>query len=218
MNNTVILFDIDYTLFNVGKYREIVFGKLQELLPEVERVPQIANDAYEEMRKKGWFEVNRFTQELLKRISTDLDPKILEEVWKDTSFLSEALYEEAEEVLRELSEKGYTLGIFSSGENDFQRSKIAKIVHFFEEEHIHVHTLKDEKISEIVEKYKGKQVILIDDYIPVIEKAKQADSGIITMWMKRGRLSEMVAPSKEFPPDYIITNLKQLLPIADPVV
>lgn len=215
MQNNVILFDIDYTLFDVGKFRELVFQKFQELLPDVSDVPSIAMQSYDEIRESGWFEASRFTKQFLSHITTDIDPQVFEDVWSDTNLLKEALYPESEEVLERLSNDDFILGVFSSGTNAFQKSKIAKVAHFFEEEHLHIHEMKDEKLPDIVKKYDGKHIMLIDDYIPVIEKAKKADPDMTTVWIKRGRLSEKVAPSEAFPPDYVIENLRELLPIVE---
>lgn len=215
MENKVILFDIDYTLFDVGKFRNLVFAMFQQLLPEVQDVMAIAMQSYDEIRESGWFEASRFTKQFLSHIETDVSPKVFKDVWSDTALLEAALYPEAEEILEQLDNDGFTLGIFSSGTNAFQKSKIVTVARFFEEEHIHIHEMKDEKLPDIVRKYSGKQVMLVDDYIPVIEKAKQADPGMTTVWMKRGRLSEKVAPSQEFPPDYIVEDLRELLPIVE---
>lgn len=210
MENNIILFDIDYTLFNVGKYREAVFKKLEEFFPNASDFSATATQAYEEIRKEGWFDIKKFTTQLLTHIQTPVDRKILEDVWRDASLLEEAIYPEAFEVLETLSHEDFMLGIFSSGMVPFQKSKIKKIAHFFADEHIHIHELKNKNFPDIVKKYHSKKIVLVDDYIPVIENAKIVDTGIITVWIKRGKLSETVAPSLENVPDFTIENLREL--------
>lgn len=216
-NNLVILFDIDYTLFDVGKYRSLVFERFQELLPEVKGISEIAKKTYEEIRESGWFEIDRFTKQFLENITTQINGKILADVWRDSELLKESLYPEAEMVLRKLDSMNFILGIFSSGTVEFQKSKIDTISHFFKTEHVHIHGLKDEKFPEIITKYKGYRLILIDDYIPVLEKAKQTDKGMTTIWMKRGKLSQKVAPSDLYPPDFIVEDLEAILPLIERV-
>lgn len=213
MKNNVILFDIDYTLFDVGKYRELVFKKLSTFFPQTPDFFSIAEKTYEEIRQSGWFEKGRFTNQLIANLSLTHDSKELEDVWGDDVLLEDALYPEAVSVLSALNAENFTLGIFSSGYPEFQKSKIAKLAHFFAEEHIHIHEIKDTKLPAIVQKYHGRKIYLIDDYIPVIEKAKKTDPEITTIWIKRGRLSERVAPSKNYPPDYTIMTLRELLKI-----
>ena len=215
MSNNVILFDIDYTLFNTELYRDLVFHQLHAFFPESVNFNEIATEAYAKIRETGWFEIPKFTTELLTHFSKTVDKKLLEDVWKDKAILGKALYPEAIDVLTSLSKSHATLGIFSSGFLDFQKAKIVPLGHLFAEEHLHIHILKDEKMPEIIKKYQGKKIILIDDYIPVIEKAKKADPHITTIWIKRGRLADKVAPTADFPPDFIIENLKGLIPIVE---
>ncbi len=210
MKNSVILFDIDYTLFDVGKYRELVFAKLHTFFPEIPNFNEIAAQSYDEIRQTGWFTIPTFTKQLVAHISTKVLLKTLEDVWRDEKLLEEAIYPEAWGVLTLLTEWGYDLGIFSSGHWNFQKSKITKLAHFFKDEHIHIHALKDAELPRIIQKYEGKKVLLIDDYIPVIENAKKVDKHITAIWIKRGRLAEKVSPSLAYPPDYSIETLEEL--------
>lgn len=214
MTDKLILFDIDYTLFDVAKYRELVFAKLQELLPEIPDVPGLAIQAYDEMRTRGPFDPVIFTEQLYSNIPIPIEKQIAESLWWDEDILVESLYPETMEVIDTLSQQtGVSMGIFSSGVEKLQLGKIRKIAQYFATEHIHIDVMKDEKLPEILAKNKNKNVILIDDYIPVIEKAKQANNAVTAIWIKRGRLAAKFAPSDEFPPDYIIENLRELLPI-----
>ncbi len=217
MENSVILFDIDYTLFDVAKYRQVVFSRLHDFFPEIENFNEIAAQSYAQIRQSGWFEITRFTKQLLTHIHTRVDIHTLEDVWRDEALLAQSLYPESLPVLTTLSKLPVTLGIFSSGFWDFQKSKITKVAHFFEEEHIHIHILKDEKLPEMIKKYQGRHIIVIDDYIPVIQGAKKLDKAITTIWIKRGILSEKVSPSADFIPDYTIQTLDELLPIIEQI-
>lgn len=217
MNKKILLFDIDYTLFDVGKYRTEVFSKLKTYFPDVPNFMDIAMKSYDEMRQSGWFEVDRFTTQLLSHLSTTVERTVLEEVWAQKDIFTSCLYPETEEILVSLEKKNITLGIFSSGHEAFQKMKIETLAHFFENEHIHIHGLKDEKIPEIFKKYKEYEIILVDDYIPVIENAKKIKKDITAIWIKRGRLSERFSPSSQLPPDFIIETLRSLPEIVDSI-
>lgn len=205
----IILFDIDYTLFDTTKYRSLVFIKLQELLPDVAHVPQLAEESYEEIRKTSWFAIEKFKRAFLQHVP-GANPKIIERVWQDTTLLKESLYPEVTDVLEKLAQKHITFGIFSAGAASFQRSKLTELQHFFQDEHIHIHTIKENNLATVLEKYKDKQVFLVDDYLPIIEKAKKINAGVVTIWVKRGRFAAHFTPSADNPPDYTITDLSSL--------
>lgn len=212
--NKVILFDIDYTLFDVQKYRSLVFEKLQQIFPHVENVQELAMKAYDEIRQFGSFDPQTFSKQLLSYIDPSLDSGILEKLWWDKTTIDASIYPEAEDTLKQL-ENDFTLGIFSSGPPKFQSIKIDAIKNYFLSHHVHIHPLKDSIIPDIARKYKDTEIFVVDDYIPVLEKLKKEDSHITTVWIKRGRLAEQVAPSKDFTPDETIHTLFELVPLVD---
>ncbi len=210
MKNKVILFDIDYTLFDVGAYKENIFLRLQKYFPDTEDFLTIARDTYVEIRQEGWFDVKRYTNQLLTHAISTEDKKALEEVWSEPVLLSESIYPEAVSVLKDLTKQGVTLGIFSSGVVAFQKSKIAILSHFFQEKNIHIYGLKDQNLSEVLRMYKDETIILIDDFIPVIEKAKKEKVDLVAIWIRRGKFGEHMSPSENFSPDFTEDNLQNV--------
>jgi len=210
MKNKVVLFDIDYTLFNVGAYKENIFLQLQKYFPDVNDFLAIARDTYTEIRKDGWFDVTRYTNQLLTHVASIVDKKVLEDIWSEPMLLSDSIYPEAMDVLKDLTQQGVTLGIFSSGVVAFQKSKIAILSHFFQETNIHIYGLKDQNLSEVLQMYKNETIILIDDFIPVIEKAKQEKGDLIAIWIKRGKFGEHMNPSENFSPDFTEDDLQKI--------
>lgn len=211
MKNSIVLFDIDYTLFDVGKYKETVFAKIASLLPQYSDMSQRVLDAYKEIRKTGPFDPNTFTKELLSHIATDMRSEEFSSLWTEKSTLLSCIYEEVLPVLNELSNKEQiTLGIFSSGKEFLQKAKIETLLQFFHKQHVHIYDEKDKKLEDMLHEYKEKKVYLIDDYLEVLEKAKEIKKDIITIWMKRGQFAENISPSVSFKPDAGIDTLSQL--------
>jgi len=216
MQSNIILFDIDYTLFDVGKFKDRVFDTLEKLLPDVANVKGIALQSYDEIRKFSAFNPELFTAQFLTHIPMLHSKKLLQNVWTDKAILLDCLYPETKMVLEKISQQhNITLGIFSSGLGFFQKAKIETIAGYFSEEHMHIHTIKDEKLSEILSSYNGRRVILVDDYMEVLEKAKAIDNTVVTMWVKRGKFAERAAISATFVPDFTIDTLIEVLPILD---
>lgn len=217
MKNKVIFFDIDYTLFNTEAFRNRVYQKLQQLTLKysLEEIIALAMRVYDNLREAGSFKVRPFSEEFVRLSGADIPVETVEAVWWDRDILLASLYGETEETLQALEKKGIaTLGIFSSG-GKLQREKIHTLTHFFKEEHIHIHMVKDDHLPQILPRYEGKQIFFIDDYIPVLEKIKAFNPHIITIWIKRGRLAEKFVPSETFSPDFTIATLHEVFPIID---
>lgn len=217
MKNKVIFFDIDYTLFNTEKFRQKVYERMQQLFPQysLDEIRISANKVYDAIRDKGPFTAHEFSLEFIHITGIDVTVETIEKIWWDKQILIGSLYDEAEKTLQILEEKGIaTLGIFSSG-GKLQKEKIHTLSHFFKEEHVHIHMIKDDHLEEILPQYEGKRIFFIDDYIPVLEKIKSYNPQITTIWIKRGRMAEKFTPSDLFTPDFTIATLHEVLPIID---
>ena len=211
----LILFDIDYTLFDSRKYREKMFKDLLNKLghKDSEFFLKKVEETYFLSKEKGAFIPAQFVNRLIKDFNLNYSSKDLEDIlWKKKIFV-ECLYKEAEDVLRLLSKnKNIKIGIFSGGHDVFQRKKIEAIKDFFDEEHIHVFMQKDQKLKKIINKYKGLKLYYIDDVLDFLKKAKTFNKDIVTVWIKRGRYAREQAIT-DFNPDKTITNLLELIPI-----
>lgn len=210
MQDKIVLFDIDYTLFDVGKYKKLVFSKLQDLLPEKVEIFNLAQISYEKVREQGIFTPTVFTGIFLKNISVDIDRDILTRVWTDPEILSQCIYEETFSVLENLK-KQVLIGIFSSGHEPLQRAKIATISHLLEDRNIHIYPIKENKLEEVISEYKDKKIYLIDDFLEILQKAKGLNKNIISIWIKRGKFAEIT--TVKFKPDHVMYNLKGLFPL-----
>jgi FMN phosphatase YigB (HAD superfamily) len=120
------------------------------------------------------------------------------------------LYQEVIEVLEKVS-KIAQLGIFSEGNNDFQRKKLLKtgILQHFTKDKIHIVENKEDFIDGIIKSYKDFKIFLVDDKIDILIQAKECDSSVYAIWVKRGPYAEDVE-LKDFRPDSVLTQLADL--------
>lgn len=212
--NKVILFDIDYTLFDMKKYREYFFEEIRKALLYENRneFNHLAMKAYKNAwDKEKLFVINTFLIELAKVIGKEIDVENLEKLSCAENVLKESLFEDAEKVLEELGGKGFKLGIFSRGKEWFQTKKIASIAYFFGSEHIHISIEKAEKIEETISQYKDDNLYLVDDVLWILEKAKSINPNVFTIWIRQGNVERNISEAPNFKPDFTIDTLSQLL-------
>lgn len=128
--------------------------------------------------------------------------------------LEYGIYEEVASVLSSLSNFA-TLGIFSEGEYEFQKAKLEKtgILKFFKRENIHIFQGKDLNLIQVINKYQGSRIYLVDDRLAVLSSAKKNAQQIFAIWVKRGRYAETQEKIEGFIPDSTILNLKELISI-----
>lgn len=205
----IVLFDIDYTLFDVAKFREKIFKSIIDVSGKKEQtdIKENLEKIYYESRKElGYFKMDAFLKDVNKKLKSNISLNILE----NGMFLNN-LYEEAEDILRLISkDESIIIGIFSGGESGFQFKKIEHIVNFFNKDHIHIIKYKHLNILNIIQKYKNLKIYLIDDMLDILYKAKKIDKDMTTVWIKRGRFAKNAKPIKGFKPDYEIKNLRNL--------
>lgn len=145
----------------------------------------------------------------------DIDYTIFDtDKFKESGLKSYGGYEEDEDALEKLSRIA-DLGIFSQGEDSFQRNKLnnTKLKRFFDDESIHIHVDKAQIIKEVLEKYKNRKIFLVDDKLDILAKVKTIDPGVFTVWIKRGIYAMNADLKVNFNPDKTISNLLDLLPM-----
>ena len=147
----------------------------------------------------------------------DIDYTLFDtDMFKETNLTTFVLYDEVVDVLEKLKETVY-LGIFSEGNLDLQTTKLlkTKIHSSFVKEHIHIVVSKEEKIEEILKIYKNDTIILVDDKLTVLHKAKKLLPSLIAVWVKRGIYAKKQLPIVDFTPDAIIENLSELVSVVE---
>lgn len=194
----VVLFDIDHTLFNTVMFVNDVYEK-----------------KYKSIDKETFHKILEEIRTNLKQVLNDkntIRSSIVSSLWHQAG-LGQNFYEETIETLKAVS-KIATVGIFSKGDEKFQREKIKSIPHFFSEEYIHITLDKYKKLPEIIKKYKGDRLIIVDDILKVLFTAKKLNEDIFTVWIKREISNEHHLFNQEqlkyFTPDVTIYNLREL--------
>lgn len=142
----------------------------------------------------------------------DIDDTLFDTANFKNSGLSEYnIYEEVAQVLEDLRSVA-TLGIFSKGETQFQKTKLENtgLTKFFKEENVHVFDDKNINLSKTINKYKGSKIFLIDDILYVLNSAKTNAKNIFTIWLKRGRYAETQKEISGFTPDAQVENLLEV--------
>jgi len=215
--NLIVLFDIDYTLFDMGKFRIKMFGEIIKKLKHerISNLEEVLNSFYLLYRKEsGTFNPKSFVKYLVKKLKVKVKPEILEKAITQKNIFLGHLYEETKEVLEGLSKnKLLKIGIFSGGESNFQRNKVKEIEEYLHKEHMHIFTFKHRQLLSIMEKYKKQNLYLIDDYLEILHAAKKVNKNIFTVWVKRGRFAVEHKGISGFQPDATVTNLREVVKI-----
>jgi len=215
MKNKVVLFDIDYTLFNAKKYREKFTEKLAKALRYTgSDFNKHADSAYKEHREThAYFDPVIFAQTLSRKLSLLVDAEELKQIILSEKILEESLYDDTIRVLSRLAEyKELTLGIFSAGLLHVQEPKIKQIRHFLHEDHIHIYEFrKQHALPQLMEKYKKDFVIIVDDIQEVLHIAKQNKPDVHTVLIRRTEEGSLRIDN--FHPDSIIRSLDEVVPV-----
>ena len=129
----------------------------------------------------------------------------------ESNLTSFSLYEEVREVLTALQEN-CELGVFSEGEENFQKRKLIEtaIYDFFPNTHIVIN--KIESMGEVLRKYSDYKLSFVEDKLENLKEAKQVVPELFTIWIKRGPFAD----SQEnigFSPDVVVESLRDIIPV-----
>jgi hypothetical protein len=200
--NKIVLFDIDHTLFNTVAFGDAVYEAHADVL---------TRDQFNQIIKGIKIGVTQKPKEI------SIEASIIKTLWDNADSVKN-FYEETPEVLRLIGVNA-TIGIFSKGDNNFQRKKINSVINLFKEENIHVAKNKIEILSKVLSKYKNYQIYIVDDILEVLFQAKKINKEVLTVWIKRPAYYESYlinqAPIKDFTADFTVTNLREIIPIIE---
>ncbi|MBI2036268.1 HAD hydrolase-like protein [Candidatus Microgenomates bacterium] len=213
----VVLFDIDYTLFDVRRFRYRLYQTIADLLNyNPAHLRKIGKVIFEQVRAQtGYFQPEIFISRLLKSLNRQKEEQlVLKAVFAESNFPHELFYKEVKSVLQELS-NGAWLGIFSRGYGLLQRGKLATIAHLLKKEHIHITLNKEQSLPKLLQKYKDRRLYLIDDALGVLYQAKKLDKNIFTIWVRRGRFAKNQKEIAGFAPDAQVFNLKRVVKLVE---
>lgn len=117
--------------------------------------------------------------------------------------------------------------ITPKGPHTLQVTKLRNlgIDHYFAQENLHIQKNKKAKIGEILKKYKGGLIILVDDRVEILEEAARIKNeekigvDLFTVWIQRGIHAKVaLETNRTFSPNATVLSLRELVPIARTVV
>lgn len=214
MTKKIVLFDIDYTLFDTEKYRENLYKSLSfGLNKEIGDIKPIAEKIYRDLKKDiGYFSPSEFYRNLVRTLKTDLNEKAFKKVMWDEKNLKLCLYEETQEVLTKVSKYAH-IGIFSKGYRKLQKAKLLALAHLLQKEHVHITLDKFSSLPKLLKKYNSYNILLVDDALDVLYHAHKINKNVFTVWVKRGRFATIQKPMKNFKPNATVSDLKEVVEI-----
>lgn len=184
MKNTIILFDIDETLFDPQKYLTLVFSHVAKILHVSETI--FSQEAWELFRKFREKE-QRFTPDVFAEVIARkymLSFSDTAKIFWDEKLFAEALYSDVMPTLKKLA-KDCFLGILSTGDIKFQQEKIAPIVHMLEKDALHIFAAKEKELQHVLQKYKEKRIFYVDDREDMLRLAKNIHPEIHMVLIER---------------------------------
>lgn len=211
----IVLFDIDYTLFNTDSYRQILYPRLaQELGVSEDELRRFRQEFEPEMKERfGHYNPEYFLQKIQTLAKNTISLEKLEEIFWDKVMYSGVLNAKARDVLTQLQESNINLGILSTGDKKHQLAKIDSVKAYFPEESHHIFPNKIESIKDVLENYSDFQVYIIDDLPEVLAKAKEINSTVKTILIKTNKVHESTPAVEDFRPDYEIEDLDSVVEI-----
>jgi len=213
----IILFDIDYTLFDTDKYRKRTYPQLMKLL-EQEDVPeyhQKVGKVEKELIQKGYESV-AFARTLADALLIKPERNKLKKIFYNKGLYKNCLYTEVISVLSKLYKKNdFILGIISKGEITFQNRKIESIRNFFLESSIHISLNKTEEFKKIQNLYDNFDISIIDDSSLFLSEVKKIRPNTFVILIEKENRYEEQARVEGFIPDKKIKDLQEILPLFD---
>jgi len=177
-----LLFDIDHTLIDTNKLRQLISAELIKAL-NIQR--QEFEEAEIKYTKRLNYKNDFNPQDYLTVLSIELEAefRVLSSIFfEKESLYRRSLYHETSKVI-ELLSKSFRLGIFSEGFTSFQSLKLSNsgINRYFDKglKYIFRRKLSPESISKL-----SKPVVVIDDSREVVE-ALCSEKEIVPVWLNR---------------------------------
>ena len=217
MQNKLVLFDIDHTIFNAALYRDNLYKNLATALKyDLNHFYEVGEKAYKKIRKtKHYLSPNQLLETILPPHKTSADLEKSRQIFWEEKLYESSVYPDVKQTFKYLADKGIQIGIFSTGDLAQQTMKIQSLKEYLDENHIHIAPDKFKIIKGTLDVYKNYHIYLIDDYPQILEGAKAHNKNVFTILIKRKESASargLIIPDN-FRPDATITNLNQLTDI-----
>jgi FMN phosphatase YigB (HAD superfamily) len=167
MKNNIILFDIDYTIFNTARYKKKITEYIYHYFHLEKEKVELFDAQYQLNTQKGaGINIKDYSEKIANQFSLSSE-RIFSLIMDNRNLYLHSLYPDTLPTLTLLS-KEYTLGIFSQGYEFFQINKLKQmgVLHFFDEKYIYIFP---DKIHAINIAKLPKNAVVVDDKHSVIE-------------------------------------------------
>lgn len=218
MQNKVVIFDVDHTLFNTDKYLEQIFISLTEVFPNKtqEEIMIIGKEAYKNLRAVDVFSPNKYANMLRDYLHKNINTEKVVKLIEDPALLASCIYPDVRSTLEKLAKENITLAIFSTGDKDLQLRKVRSIGPYFQENDIHIYLLKDIEVPTLVSQYKNSNMYVIDDHVRVLAQFAKQEIPSVKIWIDRPSVEHFSKDNDLVTPDYRITTIAEIVDILGP--
>lgn len=179
----IIFFDIDGTLFDPKLFLENFYVKLSEKFVLGNEFHDKLQTIYEQTRnEKGYFIPSFFLEKIIKNFP-QINIDELKKIFWDIDLFKKSMYKDTSALIDLFNLA--TIGIFSKGEEEFQKYKISFIKNLLDNKNVYIFPNKIEKISKVFGSYVNYKVFFVDNDISVIEKAKNLAPNVFAILIDR---------------------------------
>lgn len=166
-----LLFDIDFTLIDSAKLKDIHFENIvRKTSFDRKQLENIFSRYISYIGSAKNFKIDDFSQILSKLHRTKIS--VIESIFYNISFYKKCIYPDIKQNLKKLSNLGHHLGIFSEGDINFQTIKLlsVEISDILNQELIFISDKKDRKrfLSNV-----PAESIIIDDNLAKLQRIKK---------------------------------------------
>ncbi len=216
MNKRIVLFDIDHTIFNTSAYAANIGKILSSFVEGDAREFEVgARVTWTQIHKQfGYFSPGVYISLLFDEFSFTRSEEELQKAIVDEKMLASCLYPEVKEAFITFSKHHeIEIGVFSSGDLEFQRQKVKAISRFLHPSHMHIFVKKTEELDSIFRQYDRANIYVVDDLLKVLHQVKIHDKSIQTVWMKRGKWLQTQEKPEGFMADFEVESVKEVVGI-----
>lgn len=202
-----LFIDFDSTIFDSGKFKDILFGALKTTGADSLSI----EETYELVCRDYKYSPDKHVALLKQRLNIDDGEAnyLAEEAYKKTP---DFIYSDAIEFLKKIDRSVYEVNILSFGDDDFQRKKIAnsRIENYFD----HIFVTEEQKwicLTKMVAR--DEHFIMIDDRGDTINNiGRQFPQSLAIEINRIGSAGDPMEPIVEYG-NIVITNFSQLMNI-----
>ena len=179
----IIFFDIDGTLFDVSLFINLLHQKLIDRFGLTSQDISKLKILYDEVKKEnGYFLPSSFFSKITSHFPS-VDEKGIEEIFQSIDLFEKSVYKDTS-VVKNLADLAI-IGIFSQGEENFQKSKIAFLNALLNRDNVYIFPNKINQMKQAFNKYTGYEIFLIDDNLNVLTKAEDAYPNVYVILIDR---------------------------------